>query len=86
MSNKKENNDVKNNICKLLKSGKTLSEISRVVFNTNSTARINAFIAENGIDVSQYNDRYKYMNESWLKEELKNSSCIYYYLSDALRH
>ena len=77
MSNKKENNDVKNNICKLLKSGKTLSEISRVIFNTNSTARINAFIAETGIDVSQYNDRYKYMNESWLKEELKNSSCIY---------
>lgn len=56
-------NNIKKEICNLLKNGKTISEISRIVFNTNSTAKLNKYISENGIDISEYSSRYLFMNE-----------------------
>lgn len=60
----------KDKIINGLKEGKTLSEISKEYFGTNSTARINALIDSYGLNPSDYSDRYMYMNETWLREKL----------------
>lgn len=69
-------NNIKKEICNLLKNGKTISEISRIVFNTNSTAKLNKYISENGIDISEYSSRYLFMNEQWLTKALYENKTI----------
>lgn len=58
-------------VIKALKEGKTLSQIGREIFHSTGTAGVNAFINRYGIPVSQYNDRYLFMNRDWLAEKLK---------------
>ena len=53
-----------------LKQGKTISEISRELLNTNSTASINRIINRTGLKVWEYNPRYLFMNQDWLNAQL----------------
>ena len=63
--------DNKSKIINGLQEGKTISQISRELFNTNSTARINALIDSYGLNLAEYSDRYLYMNREWLSEQLQ---------------
>lgn len=58
-------------IVSALKNGETLSEISKDVLGANSTAKINNILYKNGIHAWEFNERYFYMKESWLKEKIK---------------
>ena len=65
-----DNNAQISEIVNQLKNGKTLSEISRNILGTNSTAKINSILYKNGIHAWEINERYFYMKEDWLKEKL----------------
>lgn len=54
-----------------LKNGKTLSEISKDILHTSSTAAINRIISRNGIDPSIYNNAYLFMNRGWLSDQIE---------------
>ena len=58
-------------IVEMLKTGEKLSEISRQLLHTTSTAPLNNLMEKYKIDPSQYNDNYLYMNKEWLEEKLK---------------
>jgi len=54
-----------------LKRGDSLAKIGRDIFKSTGTGSVNAFIDRYGIPVSQYGDRYLYMNFEWLQKQLK---------------
>lgn len=71
--------DTKQKIIDLLKEGKTLCEISRILFNSNSssTVRINQLIDSYGLRPYEYSDRYAYMNKQWLQEQINTLGSVY---------
>lgn len=62
---------IKQYIIDNLKQNKTLSEISKEIFNTSTTAKINNFINKHKIEIYKYSDIYLYMDKEWLRDKLK---------------
>lgn len=64
-------NELTNQIINFLSEGKSLKEISDIIFKTHSTIKINKIISELGIELSKYSEKYLYMNKEWLKGQLQ---------------